>query len=265
MKPASNSHGQDSGLPRESDRDVASGEPLHAWVARTLRARIANGAYPVGTPIPAEDRLGSEFAVSRATIRHALRQLQQDRLIESRKGSGSVVLPPSAANTEMLHATSIDDLLAFSQGRRFHFETMRMGSIDDKLAVDAGVPAGSEWLTLTGVGRSEGLELPDCWAKYYIHKDFATIGELLQSPVVSPVFPLIEERFGVRVVEVNQEMSAAQMSEVQASMLDVEPGTGAIDVRRIYTTSTGSVALITVATYPAHRFKHSIRLHRLNG
>jgi DNA-binding GntR family transcriptional regulator len=105
--------------------------------------------------------------------------------------------------------------------------------------------------------------LPDCWAEYYVHKDFAAIGRLLSSPVTAPLFPLIEKRFGVRVVEVDQEMCAAVMSPAQASALNVEPGTAAIAVHRIYTTSTGKVALVTVATYPAHRFKYSIKLHRV--
>lgn len=244
-----------------SGREVLPNEPLHARVARILRARIADGVYAVGTQIPAEDRLGEEFRVSRSTVRQALRQLQADRLIESRKGSGSVVLPGSAAN--ILHATSIDDLLAYSRGRRFYFETIGIEAIGPELATAAGVPSGSAWLMLEGYGKSDGYDLPDCWADYYIHKDFAGVGRLLSNPVISPVFPLIEQRFGVRVVEVSQEMSATVISPVQAPVLKVEPGTGAIAVQRVYTTSSSGVALITVATYPADRFRHSIKLHRV--
>jgi DNA-binding GntR family transcriptional regulator len=249
--------------PAPTRRETATGEPLHAWVARLLRQRIAEGAYPVGSAIPAEDRLGAEFAVSRSTIRQALRQLQADRLIESRKGSGSVVLPASASNTGMLHATSIEDLLAFSRGRRFHFETIALATIDAEFSAGAGIAAGSQWLRLTGYGRTEGYERPDCWAEYHIHQDFAGVGRLLSNPVIAPVFPLIEQRFGVRIVEVDQEMSAAVASPAQASVLGIEPGAGAIAMRRTYTTSTGQVALITVAIYPAHRFKHAIKLHRV--
>lgn len=262
MKPARDDLSNANKVPGGT-RDIAPGEPLHAWVARTLRTRIASGLYAVGTQIPAEDRLGEEFAVSRATIRHALRQLQADRLIESRKGSGSIVLPGVAANTEILHATSIDDLLAFSRGRQFHVQSIGMRPIAAELARKAGVARGSAWLTLTGYGRSDGYDQPDCWAEYCVHKNFAALGQILSNPVVAPIFPLIEKQFGVRVVEVNQEISASVLSPAQASVLNAEPGTGAIAVHRIYTTSTEEVALITVAVYPAHRFKHSIKLHRI--
>lgn len=238
------------------------GERLYAWIARTLRERIANGVYPVGTPLPAEDRLGEEFAVSRSTIRQALRELQGDGLIASRKGSGSVVLPAPAADTQILHATSIDDLLAFSRGHRFHIEAIGVDTIGNELATRAGVPQGSRWLMLKGFGKSEGYDLPDCWAEYYVHEDYAAIGRLLSNPVTSSVFQLIEKRFGIRIVEVRQEMSAATVTPAQAAVLHVEPGTAAITVQRVYTTSSGAVAQITVAVHPAHRFRHSITLHR---
>src|SRR5579864_4692941 len=212
MQPAQSDRIHKASQAFDGDRDITSGEPLHAWIARTLRERIANGTYAVGTQIPAEERLGEEFAVSRSTIRHALRQLQGDRLIESRKGSGSIVLSGSAANTEILHATSIDDLLAFSRGRQFHFELIGITAIGPDLAAKTGVSRKSEWLTLTGYGTSDGYDSPDCWAEYCIHEDFAAIGRLVSSPVISPIFPLIEKRFGVRVIEVNQEMSATMMS-----------------------------------------------------
>lgn len=263
MKPAQDERTRGEGKALDGARDITSGEPLHAWIARTLRQRIANGIYAVGAQIPAEDRLGEEFGVSRSTIRQALRQLQTDRLIESRKGSGSIVLSESVANTEILHATSIDDLLAFSRGRQFHFQSIGMASIGKELAAKAGVPTGGSWLTLKGYGTSDGHDLPDCWAEYRINQHFAAIARLLSSPVVSPIFPLIERRFGVRIVEVDQEMSARAMSPAQASVLDVEPDTAAIAVHRVYTTSTGEVALITAAIYPAHRFKHSIKLYRV--
>lgn len=249
--------------PKRDDRAQEAGEPLHAWVARTVRERIVDGTYAVGAQIPAEDRLGEEFGVSRSTVRQALRQLQLDRLIESRKGSGSIVLSAAASNAEYLHATSIDDLLAYSRGRQFHFQSIDLEPIDADLAASIGVPPASEWLTLRGYGESDGRPEPDCWAEYYVQKDFAAIGRLLANPVVAPIFPLIETRFGVRVAEVDQEMTAAVMAPVQARALGVEPGTAAIALRRVYTTSHGQVALVTIATYPARRFKHSIKLRRI--
>ncbi len=242
--------------------EVTGTERLHARIARTLRERIANGMYPVGTQIPAEGRLAEEFAVSRSTVRQALRQLQADWLIEPRKGSGSVVLPVPTADTPVLHATSINDLLAFSQGYQFHILSSKIDTLRRDLAAKAGLAPGDGWLTLKGVGKSRGLDRPDNWAEYYIRKDFAATGRLLANPVISPIFPLMEKRFGIRIVEVRQEMTATVITSEQAMVLNVNPGSLGIAVQRFYKTSSDDVPLITLAIYPAHRFSHSITLHR---
>ena len=45
---------------------------------------------------------------------------------------------------------------------------------------------------------SHDAEFPVCWTEYYIHRDFAAVGRLLQRHT-GPVFPLIEDLFGVSI------------------------------------------------------------------
>jgi GntR family transcriptional repressor for pyruvate dehydrogenase complex len=62
-------------------------------VASTLRARILSGEIPEGSTLPKLDDLMAEFPVSRPSIRHAMRILETEGLIEVRRGNvgGSVV------------------------------------------------------------------------------------------------------------------------------------------------------------------------------
>ncbi|MFF1394721.1 GntR family transcriptional regulator [Streptomyces sp. NPDC058287] len=61
-------------------------------VAEELRARLADGTYPVGSLIPPQRELADRFRVSRDTVQRALRELAGEGWIESRQGSGSRVL-----------------------------------------------------------------------------------------------------------------------------------------------------------------------------
>ncbi|MFD7775265.1 GntR family transcriptional regulator [Streptomyces sp. NPDC059753] len=61
-------------------------------VAEELRARLADGTYPVGSLIPPQRELADRFHVSRDTVQRALRELAGEGWIESRQGSGSRVL-----------------------------------------------------------------------------------------------------------------------------------------------------------------------------
>src|SRR5262249_55180867 len=64
---------------------------LHDRVYRILREEIERGVLPRGARLPAERDLCKRLTVSRATVRRALRQLNEDGLIESWVGRGTFV------------------------------------------------------------------------------------------------------------------------------------------------------------------------------
>ncbi|WP_416975430.1 GntR family transcriptional regulator [Streptomyces sp. 4F14] len=61
-------------------------------IAAILRARITEGAYPVGGFLPSQRELADEFTVSRDTVQRVLRELVSEGWIQSRQGSGSRVV-----------------------------------------------------------------------------------------------------------------------------------------------------------------------------
>ena len=60
-------------------------------IALELRDAIVGGLYATGQRLPPERRLATHYNASRATIREALRQLSDQRLVERRIGSGTFV------------------------------------------------------------------------------------------------------------------------------------------------------------------------------
>ncbi len=65
---------------------------LAEQVAETLKRRILSGHYRPGSKLPAEVALAEELRVNRFTVRAAMNQLEQLRLIRRRAGAGTVVL-----------------------------------------------------------------------------------------------------------------------------------------------------------------------------
>jgi DNA-binding GntR family transcriptional regulator len=244
--------------------EVTSSEHLYLQVARTLRKEIVDGVYPVGSQLPTEHELCSRFAVSRYTVREALRRLRDDNLIASRPRSGTLVVPRTAANSYVQDAISINDLLAFAAGAQLAIESNGMTTVDDDLAARTGLTIGSQWLAVRGYRRPDGASTPICRTEYYINRPFAAVGRLLQRHT-GPIFPLIEDLFGVSIVEVHQEIAAVLLSPVLAEGLGVEVGTAALQMRRCYTTSDGEVAQVTVNTHPSSSFRHAMTLRRVKG
>lgn len=233
-------------------------------VARTLRKEIVDGVYPVGTQLPTEHELRERFGVSRYTVREALRRLRDDNLVSSRPRAGTMVVARDASNSYAQEVMSINDLLAFAAGARFAIDSNAMVTVDDDLAAHTGLSPGTQWLAVLGIREVDGDPVPICQTEYYVNRAFAAVGRLLHRHD-GPIFPLIEDLFGVSVVEVHQEISAVSVSAALADRLKVDQGSAALEMRRTYTTSDGEIAQVTVNTHPSSRFRHSMTMRRVKA
>jgi DNA-binding GntR family transcriptional regulator len=252
--------------PRRAPAPAAqkSVQTLYMQVAAALKEEILNGIHPVGAQLPTEHDLCARFAVSRFTIREALRQLRDDGLIMSRQGAGTVVVPASAPDLYVLHAMSINDLLNFTTNTRFEIEQTRMLAVDEVLGAKIGVPGGEDWLFIGGFRHAEGVEAPVCWTEYYINREFAAIGRLLPRHN-GPIFPMIEDLFALSIAEVQQEVTAVLISREQAPRYQVAEGTAALEVRRIYKAADGRIVQVTINIHPTARFRLSMTTRRIKN
>jgi GntR family transcriptional regulator len=243
---------------------VIAGDHRYLQIARTLRKEIVDGVYPVGSQLPTEHQLCERFAVSRYTVREALRRLREDNLVASRPRAGTRVVPRPASSSYAQDAMSIDGLLEFASGAQLTIESNAMVTIDGDLAARTGLEPGTQWLSVRGYRQAEGASVPLCRTEYYISRTFAAVGRLLQRHS-GPIFPLIEDLFGVSVVEVHQEIAAVVVTPELAALLKIETGGAALEMQRTYTTSDGEIAQVTVNTHPSARYRHSMTMRRVKG
>jgi DNA-binding GntR family transcriptional regulator len=243
---------------------ISPADHRYLQVARTLRKEIVEGVYPVGSQLPTEHELCQRFSVSRYTVREALRRLRDDNLVASRPRTGTMVVPRVDASSYAQDNMSINDLLAFASGAGLDIESTGMVTIGAELASRTGLPLGEEWLAVRGFRQAVDAEYTHCWTEYYINRAFAAVGRLLQRHS-GAIFPLIEDLFGVSVVEVHQQIAAVVVTADLAELLNIETGSAALEMQRTYTTSDGEVAQVTVNTHPSARYRHSMTMRRVKG
>ncbi|WP_437341802.1 FadR/GntR family transcriptional regulator [Cupriavidus basilensis] len=80
-------------------------------VTEHLAGQIRRGMYPVNARLPTEKFMTEQFGVSRTVIREAISRLKSEGLVESRQGSGTVVLNPATAEVFRLGRGSSDPAL----------------------------------------------------------------------------------------------------------------------------------------------------------
>lgn len=82
-----------------------SGRAAYLQVADDLRAKIREGVYPVGSPLPSRAKLMEIYDVSIAVVRDALKELRGDGTTQGQQGKAVFVrkLPeaPEPSTTEL--------------------------------------------------------------------------------------------------------------------------------------------------------------------
>jgi DNA-binding GntR family transcriptional regulator len=120
-------------------------------VHQVLRSRILNNELPAGTPL-LEVNLSEEFGVSRTTIRAALRELQNERLVEIQPRRQTIVTRMSAEDvTEVCYARFVLE----SAGLTEAWESARTGLVAQMGDVVATMEMAAEKGDLAGIVEAD--------------------------------------------------------------------------------------------------------------
>ncbi len=243
------------GFPGSSDT------PIYQQIVSTIRGEIESGSLAAGGLLPTEGAMCERFAVSRHTVREALRMLREHGLIESRQGAGSRVLPPSPKPIYQYAITSIEELLQYATEARYQIAKTAIVMADAALADRLGCRVGARWLRVEGFRSTAGEPTPVCWTEVFVASDYAGIGVLLGRRT-GTIYSFIEEMYGVRVEQVEQTLEAGLMPADAAAELAVEPGSQAMLLRRKYTLADGVAVLVVFNYHDPLRLKLSWTLQR---
>ena len=76
-------------------------QPKYYEMYDILQREIASGTYPPGSFLPTENALVARYGVSKTTIRHAVKLLKDNALVEVRQGSGTRILAPKEKEIDL--------------------------------------------------------------------------------------------------------------------------------------------------------------------
>lgn len=206
--------------------------PFYRRVADALKAEIIDGSYPVGSLLPTEQDLGERFSASRYTVREALRLLMEDGMVERRQGRGTEVVRSQETPVYAQSLTSLSQLYDYAADTRFLIDRVLTIVADEELAQQLGRLPGRQWLMAEGVRTTSAGDVI-CATRVYLHQDFAELGPELAEHQ-GAIHPLIEDRFGVQVSEVHQEITTGRPGSAIAAQINDPSAEMAILVTRRY-------------------------------
>ncbi len=235
-------------------------EPLYRQVVAALRSEILQGLHPVGQNLPTEGELAERFQLSRHTIREALRELRLNGVVASRRGSGTVVLSSSTAQSYVHESGSLDDLLQYAASR-LEIRKTKIADVAPALQPCLNGASPAKWLRLEGVRCAEGITQAICWTQVYLHPEQAGVARLIGKRS-TPVYELIEETYGVRIGEAEQTIRMCEATDEVAALLGVAPGATVVELLRVYRLTDGKVVEISRNLYAPTHFSLTFKLRR---
>ncbi|MEO8060565.1 MAG: histidine utilization repressor [Burkholderiales bacterium] len=221
----------------------------YATVKASLRERIARGGWQPGVRLPSERELVQEFGCARMTVHRALRELEEEGLIERRQGSGSFV----AELHPISNLLRVRDIAEEIHERGHTHSTRVLGVAREKAdattAAAMRLPRGTAVVRVRLVHSESGvpIQLEDRHVNPVLAPDLLNC-DFTQ---VTPSHVLFEH---APLTEAEQVVEAVLATKEQAQLLDVIEGSALLMVSR-RTVSQGAVASIARLYHPGARYR----------
>lgn len=247
-------------MDKRAPKDPDAAKPLYAQIEQALREAIVSGERPVGSLVPPETELCAHYNVSRYTVREALRRLTETGLVARRQGAGTVVISNQSPRVFVQSARSLDELFQYAVDTRLAVERTAMVALAGEGARLIGADDNTCWLRIDGV-RRDAAGHPICTVTVFVAEAYAAVADEL-AEIKGSIFGRIEQRWGLSIVDVVQEISAGLMPADVVQTLRVKREAVGMRFRRSYSLQDGTLVLTSINWHPADRFVYATRMKR---
>lgn len=225
-------------------------EPLWRQAEQSLRASIESGGWPVGAQVPNEDRLGAVLGISRITVRHALRKLEEAGLVRREQGRGTFVRSATmvAGARGLTSFTEEMATLGLAVGSRLLSADAIAATpeIAAALEIDIGSPVTRMRRLRLGNDAPIGIQTA--------HLPSLRFPDLLAWVADGSLYETLRLRFGLVPREAREVYRVGAIGEPDAGLLGQPAGTPAFAVERVTLDATGPFEF-TVSTMRADRYE----------
>jgi GntR family transcriptional regulator len=213
--------------------------------ADAIAAAIADGAYLPGAQLPAEAQLAANLGVSRATLRDALRQLQDRGLITRRHGQGTFVAkrPIRKDLNRNFGITAMIRSGGYRPGTRGLVS--REEAADRELAQSLGLAPGDP---VTVVERTRlADDRPVVWSRDAIRREYFDLADVeALSGEDSSLYGLLYKLHQVTLYRGVAELSPTAATVSLAQRLEVRRGAPLLCIKQVDYDGKGTAVLCSV-------------------
>ena len=219
--------------------------PLYLQITEILRQNLDRGTWKPGDFLPTISELSKKYSVAKVTIRQALKILEEEGLLESRRGRGTTVLPPPPTPTRLQLGTRLTTLVDMYRGDKPALELL-----DDRDAEVPGKPAIGN-LSERGYHLLRRTHTRDgatyCVISIYFENDvFARHEAAFRTKLALPV---LVDSPDITIARARQTLTISKSDDELAELLDLAVGDPVVEVRRVICDADDRVIYLADVTY----------------
>jgi len=237
-----------------------SGAPLYLVLKRSIEEALQRGMIGPGDALPSERDIAAKADISRVTVRKAVQDLVRAGVLVQRHGSGTFVAP----RVERVEQ-SLSRLTSFTE------DMARRGMVARSHWLERGVyPPSPDEMMVLGlsakelVARVSRLRIADdmplaierASLSAAVLPDPASVGSSLYAALA---------KTGCRPVRAVQRISAANLGEADARLLEVKAGAASLNIERISYLASGKVIEFTRSIYRGDAYDFVAELRIADG
>ncbi|RBP48576.1 GntR family transcriptional regulator [Arenicella xantha] len=203
-------------------------QPLYKQVYDVLVERLVKGYWKPSEPLPSEFALADELGVSQGTVRKAINQLVAEQLLRRRQGKGTFV-------SEHTQESSLFRFFRYRQpGANNAIPETSILSVKRRMSTQ---------VESQGLGLKKATEVVEMIRLRKIDNIPAIFETVLQPLTIFPdldkeaelpnsLYTLYQEKYGISIVEVRDELHAVMADAEVAKHLNLEPNTPVLMTER---------------------------------
>jgi GntR family transcriptional regulator len=239
--------------------DKANPLPYYEQLAELLRREISDRQARGETyQLPSENELAERHGLSRATVRHALDELEHDGWIYRQKGVGSFA-PARRFEQDLTQLVSTTEDM-----RQRGWSLLTRVVSQQRMLAAPHVAHALEIAPESEVYELCRLRLVDetPLSLQTVYLSAALCPRLEENDLTASLYRLLESRYGLRLWSGRETLRARGASEHEARLLDIAEGTPVMHAERITYAANGVAVEYLEAIWRGDRYDFKVTLTR---
>jgi GntR family transcriptional regulator len=236
--------------------------PLYYQLRELMREKVRSGEWKPGDLIPSERELSETHGLSRMTARQAITELVREGVFYREQGKGTFVSRHKITQ-QLMHLTGFtEDIRTRGQRPGTRVLSAQMRPADEVTAERLGLTPGLPVFSLQRLRLADDEPL----AIEFSQISFKGCEKLAQEDLEhNSLYGIIEAKFGLPLMEAEQELEAGLAGNEEAHILNIPVGSSVLYTRRTTYTERDQPIEYAQSVYRGDKYKFFTRLVREQG